>query len=203
MTRDYQITIGFSTTDLFISRFIRWITDSACSHAFIAFTDHALNMRMVMQAESWGFELRPWKRWLKNNTLVAEFEPVAGDLEEALLYLANSLGTKFDYRSALYIGLRSKFRLWKKSRFTLNPNFSPTKLTCAEAVTRFLQRGGYRAVAGLNPEITGPDLLLQKVLQGKDEFQPVYINRSFLKYDSTIRQKQGMPEEPEHQDLKR
>ena len=72
-----SITIGFSTTRLLSSRIIRWITQSSCSHAFIAFDDRSLEMRMVMQAEPWGYELRPWDRWIRDNTLVAEFRPVA------------------------------------------------------------------------------------------------------------------------------
>ena len=32
-------------------------------------------MRMVMQAEAWGYDLQPWRRWYKENILVAEFTP--------------------------------------------------------------------------------------------------------------------------------
>lgn len=186
-----NITIGFSTTRQASSRFIRWITASACSHAFIAFDDSVLNLRMVMQAQSWGFELRPWNRWLRENILVAEFAPVAGPLDGALTRLAGRLGTKFNYRSAIFIGIKSLLASWYKNRFTLNINRSPWKLTCSESVVRFLQYGNYRTAARLDPETTSPGRLLREVMCGKDEFRPISINARYLLFDRSIRKSPG------------
>ena len=203
MKTDYDIRIGFSTTNLFISKIIRWLTGSSCSHSYISFTDKALNMRMVMQAEVWGFELRPWKRWLKTNLLVAEFKPVAGSLHDALLITAQSLGTKFDYKSALLIGLKSLLSMWYKSKFSLNPNNSPIKMTCSEAVVRFLKEGGYKTVKDCDPELTSPAELLREVIQNLHEFEPVYIDQGYLKFDKVIRKSEKIPSAPKDQTLVR
>jgi hypothetical protein len=184
--RQQSITIGFSTTRLFISGLIRWATRSSCSHAFIAFYDRDLNMRMVMQAQSWGFELRPWNRWKRENILVAEFRPASNHLDQSLCNIAHRLGTKFNYRSAVLIGIRSLFSSWYKNRFTLNINQSPWKLTCSEAVIRFLHTARYKTVRGLDPETTSPGRLLREILQNKDEFKPVHLNKNYLIFDRVL-----------------
>lgn len=184
---DYNITIGFSTTKLRISGLIRWITGSSCSHTFIAFDDQSLKMRMVMQAESWGYELRPWNRWQRSNILVAEFKPVGPKLDDALCKLARRLGTKFDYRSFLIIGIKSIFTSWYKNRFSLSPSRDPWKLTCSEAVVRFLKYGHYATASGLDPETTGPGELLREIIQNRKEFRAVYVNNHYLMFDREVR----------------
>jgi hypothetical protein len=181
-----NITIGFSTTRLLSSRIVRWATRSSCSHAFIAFDDRALNMRMVMQAESWGYELRPWDRWIRHNTLVAEFRPIGHPLDDALREISRRLGTKFDYRSAFIIGLKSLFQSWYRNRYTLNLNQSPWKLTCSEAVVRFLRHGKYAMVKNRNPETTSPGSLLKMVLAARGEFETKYLKMRYLKFDREL-----------------
>jgi hypothetical protein len=181
-----NITVGFSTTRLLTSRLIRWATRSSCSHAFIAFDDRALRMRMVMQAASWGYELRPWKRWIRENLLVAEFTPQGQPLDETLRLIAGKLGSRFDYKSALLTGIKGKFDLWHKSRFSLNLNRSPWKLTCSEAVVRFLQLGKYRTASGLDPETTSPGELLERILGNENEFRAVYLCHYYLRFDRKL-----------------
>jgi hypothetical protein len=187
----HTISIGFSTTRQVSSRFIRWITASSCSHAFIAFDDRALDQRMVMQAQSWGFELRPWNRWLRENILVAEFSPTGAPLDNALTSIAKRLGTRFNYRSAIFIGIKSLLSSWYKNRFTLNINRSPWKLTCSESVVRLLQYGKYRTAAGLDPETTSPGQLLREIMRSPGEFKPLSINAQYLLFDRNIRKSPG------------
>ena len=185
--RHTNITVGFSTTRLFISGIIRWATRSSCSHAFVAFYDRDLDMRMVMQAQSWGFELRPWKRWIRENILVAEFRPCSGSTDRALQALAHRLGTKFNYRSAIIIGVKSLVSSWYKNRFTLDINQSPWKLTCSEAVIRLLRTAHYQTVSRLDPETTSPGRLLREILNNKKEFKPLHLNSKFLEFDRALR----------------
>jgi hypothetical protein len=181
-----NITVGFSTTRLLTSRLIRWATRSSCSHAFIAFDDRALRMRMVMQAASWGYELRPWKRWIRENLLVAEFAPQGPRLDEALRLIADRLGSRFDFKSALRTGIKGKFDLWHKSRFSLNLNRSPWKLTCSEAVVRFLKFGKYGTADNLDPETTSPGELLERILGNEDEFRALYLCHYYLRFDRKL-----------------
>lgn len=163
---ELHITIGFSTTNRLISRLIRWVTRGKVSHAWIAFYDAALGTRLVMQAEAWGYEVRPWERWLTENNLIAQFRPVR-DLDRSLKWIAKSLGSEYDWKSAFFAGLWRWFGVWIRGRFN-----SPKKLMCAEAVLRFLQHGGVVAVSHLDPEVTPPIRILQAV-EKSDEFIPV------------------------------
>ena len=148
------ITVGFSTTNKLMSRFIRWITQGKVSHAWIAYDDATLGMRMVMQAEAWGFEVRPWKKWLTQNKWVAEYTLVCPVvvLTKSLKKLAELLGTHYDYKSAALVGIINWFKRLSKSKFKQ----SPKKLMCAEAVVRFLQWSNFSSTINLNPEITSP-----------------------------------------------
>ena len=190
--KSYNITIGFSTTKQPISKLIRWFTGSACTHAFIAFHDASLNIRVVMQAEAWGFELRPWKRWIKSNILVAEYKPDAFPLEKSLLYISKLLGANFDFKSAILLGIKYWLLRWFKTRFTLNPNYSPRKLMCSEAVIRFLLKGKYKSIKNLNPELTSPGELLGIIMESK-EFKEIYLNKDYLVFDRKLKKNKIIP----------
>lgn len=159
-----KITIGFSTTNKWTSRLIRWVLRSPCSHAWIAFDDAVLDARVVLQAETWGYELRPWNRWKQQNILVAEFTPTKKPLDASLRWIATFLGAQYDYRAAILSGLWRWWGRFFKSRFN-----DPKKLMCSEGVVRFLQHGNYTAVTGLDPEVTNPKHLLTRCFQNTQE----------------------------------
>jgi hypothetical protein len=139
--------------------------------------DASLGLQMVMQAEAWGFEVRPRKRWEQENILVAEFEPIGSSLDESLRWLATNLGSDYDYRSALYVGLKRWFgRLMKSVKST------PGKLMCSESLTRMLQYAEYDAVQDLNPEITGPKDLIYRCLKSTHEFKVHFVNDWVMKW---------------------
>jgi len=163
-----NITIGFSTSNRILSKIIRFITRSKVSHAWIAFDDTTLNMRMVLQAEAWGFEVRPWERWCHENTLVGEFIPVGNDLTQAFVFISKYLGTKYDYDSAAIVGFFDLLKKWFKVKFTISPNENPSKLMCSEAVIRFLQYADYVVVRYLNPETTSPGGLYERILMSAE-----------------------------------
>lgn len=162
------ISVGFSTTNKLISRAIRWVTRAPCSHAWVAFDDQTLGMRLVMQAEWWGYEVRPWKRWQQENKLVAEYWPVGPDLGPALRKLAVELGTKYDYSSAFWTGLKGWFKRLFKASWSLRPSRTPHQLMCSEAVTRLLLDGGYDFAPGVDPEMVSPGDLLIKVSKSSE-----------------------------------
>jgi hypothetical protein len=156
------ITVGFSTTNKLISRFIRWVTRGKVSHAWISFYDETLDQRFVMQAEAWGYEVRPWTRWRQENTWVAEYIlPQTPEVRQALQRVSEYLGADYDYAAAILSGiwswLKRWFGLWIKK-----PLSDPSKLMCSEGVVVFLgfARLGYD---DLNPETTAPQVLLDRV----------------------------------------
>lgn len=139
-----------------------------------------------MQAKAWGFELRPLKRWLKKNILVAEFKPKAQPLDGALLSIAELLGTKFDFKSGIYVLIRSLLLRWTQSRFSLRAGSRPSKLICSEAVIRLLGKADYQTVSGLDPETTSPGELLRAVLANHEEFEMTNRNTTYLSYDRQL-----------------
>lgn len=170
-----NVTIGFSTTNKWASRFIRWITRSPCSHAFIVFDTPTFG-RVVMQAEVWGYEIRPWPLWQAQNILMAEFALIGPDLEPSIVELAPKyLGRKYDWRGAALAGLWRWFGRWIRGKFR-----SPYTLMCSEAAIRVLQHGGYSSVEHFDPEVTSPKRLLVRVLEMatryKREFKAKYLH---------------------------
>jgi len=151
------ITIGFSTTNKWMSGVIRWITRSPVSHAWIGFEDATLGISLVLQAEAWGVELRPRSRWEKENKAKAVFSsPDSGDRLKVLI--SETLGARYDWRSAGLLGIIGWAKRWVKSRFTLRLSRSPKRLMCAELVTRYLHALGL--AKDLDEETSSPlDLL--------------------------------------------
>lgn len=170
-----DITVGFSTTNKLISRIIRWIIRGKVSHAWIAFHDATLNVRMVMQAEWWGFELRPWARWARENTLVAEFQLLVSPSVQltALWRMRDHLGEKYDKFGALWAGIAGWLKRWWNARLTLRPRRTPHKLMCAEAQLDCLKAAGITAVADCYEETVDPQTLLEK-LSNSDQVLRIY-----------------------------
>jgi hypothetical protein len=167
-----DITVGFSTTNKFLSRVIRWITRGKVSHSWIAYDDFTLGLRMVMQAEAWAFEVRPWQRWIKENKWMAEFRMIDGSQHSALRRRARDLGSKYDWKSGLLVGISAWFKRWWKSRFRLHPDRTPKKLMCSEAVVRFLKDAGCKCVRELDEELTSP-VELYDIVRCSTEFTAV------------------------------
>ena len=153
-----DITIGFSTTNKLASKIIRFVTRAPCSHAWLAYYDATLQSRMVMQAEAWGFEVRPWARWIRQNILIAEFRPTVAPLD--IVRLGGFLGSRYDYRAAFLVGFFRLIGRGFKGVFK-----DPRKLMCSEAIIRVLSWARYRAVEGLDPETTSPGRVLDCCLQ--------------------------------------
>lgn len=167
-----DVTVGFSTTNKWISRIIRWLTRGKVSHAWLAYNDLTLGLRMVMQAEAWGFEARPWQRWVRENKWVAEFRLLGGDQIAALQARARDLGAKYDWAAGFWVGLSSWFKRWLRARFSFRPSRTPARLMCSEAVVRFLKESNCGCVQGLDEELTSPAELYD-VVRSSAEFVPL------------------------------
>jgi hypothetical protein len=159
-----QILVGFSTTNKFMSRVIRWITRGKASHSWVRYWDATLQQYMVLQAELRGYETIPWRRWLTKNLLVAAYAPREGlDLLEGVRFISQYLGVDYDLRSAIWTGLKR----WFKKRLR-RPASSPSTLMCSEAVCRMLQNGQVSCVADLNPELVSPKELMERLSKSSD-----------------------------------
>jgi hypothetical protein len=167
-----DIVVGFSTTNHVLSKIIRVVTRSKASHAWIGFYDKTLGMHMVMQAELFGFEVVPFKRWKRSNTIVSVFTSETLNLTGGLKYLACSVGLDYDFKSALLVGLKRWF-----SKLINKPKDSPSKLMCSEAVSRMLEFSGAKCIGPFNHETVSPGQLMD-VLKCSDNF--IEIDEEFL-----------------------
>lgn len=162
----HKTIVGFSTTNKFMSRIIRWVTRGKSSHAWLRYWDETLQMYMVIQAEMHGYETIPWNKWLTKNNLISAFEHRRKDLTDGVRFVAKQLGSDYDFRSALWTGLKRWFG--KKAKRGLH---SPKKLMCSEAVIRALQHSEVVCVESVNPEVTSP-AELYSILNESEEFIP-------------------------------
>ena len=154
-----DITVGFSTTNKFLSRVIRFFTVGSVSHSWIAHNSEDYRQRMVLQAEAWSFETRPWKRWLRENKWIAEYKYSGLYQIPSLQNTAKSLGLKYDWENGILAGLLAWFRRWWGMKFSVRLRNTPGRVWCAEAVVRFLKEAGCDCVKNLDPETVVPSEL--------------------------------------------
>jgi len=163
MSDTTKVWIGFSTTNKLLSRIIRWCTRGKSSHAWMRYWDATLEQHMVIQAEIEGYETIPWKRWKKQNILIAVYESKELDLMPGVRHMASFLGVAYDFKSALWTGLKR----WLGKKFK-RPFHSPKKLMCSEAVCLALQYDKVPCVEKFNPELVSPQELENAVSSSAD-----------------------------------
>ena len=143
-----------------MSRIIRWVTRSPVSHAWVAFDTPTFG-RVVMQAETWGYEIRPWDLWQQQNIRVAEFVPIGPDVAPSIVELAPQyLGRKYDWKGAILAGLWRWCGRWIKGRFN-----TPYRLMCSEATLRIFQHSEYSSLSHFDAEVTHPRRVLDRVFE--------------------------------------
>lgn len=175
MTVPLNITVGFSTTPKLASRLIRWVTRSPVSHAFVVF-DVPVFGRVVMQAEVWGYEIRPWSLWQQQNQLVAEFIPTGPPLGPSIAKLAPCyLGRRYDWKAAFFSGLWRWCGRWLRGRLR-----SPYTLMCSEALLRILQHAHYSSMGHFDVELTSPRRVLDRVFEMALYYQKEFALKSAL-----------------------
>jgi len=151
-----KVWIGFSTTNLWISRLIRWFTKSKASHAWIAFESKELGTRIVLEAH-YTFRAVPYAWFKRRNRIVAEIE--IPNAEAMVVKCAEFLGTDYDYTGLLggiIVSLGQLFgRRWR------NPWGNPRLPTCSESVVRAMQYDKFLSGEKLDPESTSPQQLME------------------------------------------
>lgn len=180
---DLAITICFTVGASWSSRLIKWFTWSKISHVCVVYHDPALGIRVALTAEGNGFVAIPWSRFLKKNSLMAEFKPIGISLEESLQWLAKEyLDTGYDYWAAGMTGIKNRFKLvWKWLGCWLKKRSNPQKVMCSESIVRMLQYAGYAAVSSLKPETTDAQKTMEVHFRNKDQFESIFVHSSLLK----------------------
>lgn len=150
-----NIKIGFSTSNNFISKTIRFFTRSKISHTFLLLDKAFMGEDMVMQATKGGFNLVTYSVFKQHNKIVELVEPGVS-LVEGIKVATRWLGRDYDYLGVvgfLFVLLGRIFSLrWR------NP-FNTDAVFCSEVIVYILKSSNYPGAESLNPStITPQDL---------------------------------------------
>lgn len=152
--------IGFSTSKTsWISRIIRWFTNSTVSHCFIVYYDNEWNKYMVMESEGGlGGAVRIVNFRDDNPGIVKLFKP-KHNIEYGMNNMVDHLGEVYDYGGLFGMAWVILGR-WLKKKWQ-NPLHSSKALFCSELVAQVLIDSNYPGAFALNPPTTDPEILLR------------------------------------------
>lgn len=149
-----MVKIGFSTTNMLLSRLIRKITGAKVSHCWFVF--EAYGKEFVLQADVGGVKITPMGSWISKWTIVQIVSPkVDVDLAPAWDMLSES----YDYGGLIgnfwvYVG-RWLHKKWK------NPLDSGHALFCSEFIVKVLQEAKYPGAEKFDAAATSPEDLVE------------------------------------------
>lgn len=156
-----DVRVGFSRSDGFISKVIRWFTRGKVSHALLTFSLPGLPVREVLEADWPGVQIRPFKA----GELCAEYRPPAGvDLKHGLLEASKQLGAMYDYAG---LGGMGPVEVARRIGWEIrNPTQSFKAWFCSELACFAMQRAKWPGVEGLENGSTDPEQL-RKVCEAR------------------------------------
>ncbi len=162
-----MVQIGFSTTNTWVSRVIRFMTGSEISHSVILYYDSFLERKMVLESADIGFRLISWDSFLLDNVLVEVF-PISEvyNPQEGVRKAMDWLGTSYSYRTLLgHLLMIISEKVWRKIK---NPLTSANAMICSESCILMLQAIGYPGAIALDPQDTTPMQLLDYMRRTAD-----------------------------------
>jgi hypothetical protein len=149
-----DIKIGFSSSNSWISRLIRWLTSSDVSHTFLLVTIDG--KEFVAEAAFSGFRLILKRNWDKDNRVADLFTPIVS-LDKGWEAVEDWLGERYGYEGIfgymwVVLGRMIK-RKWH------NPIHESKALFCSEANTKVLQESGWPGADQLDAASMSPGAL--------------------------------------------
>ena len=152
-----KVSIGFSASQDWLGKVIRWFTQSQVNHTFFLVEDLIPGVPMVMQASRGGFQLITYDRFCKGGKVIKLVTPkqdITAGVTQALQWLGEPYDTVGLVGMAwVEIGRRFK-RTWK------NFLHSNSTMWCSEAGVYVLQSAKYPGADKLDPSVTSPQDLL-------------------------------------------
>lgn len=151
-----RFRVGFSTSNAWYSRVIRWATGAKCSHAFLI--SSALGVVVGIEEGTFGYSIRTLENMrASGSTIVEELEaPVS--LDDAVAKSFAWLGSRYDYTGLLGMAWVQVCRFFRH-KTVRNPLASSHAMFCSESVARVLQMAGYPGAQHLDPSSTDPETL--------------------------------------------
>jgi hypothetical protein len=152
-----RVSIGFSTSDWWVSRAIRWATRARVSHAFLLLEGVSPLGDLVLEAEWSGLRLSTLAKAAQGGTRVVETVVPAVDLAPAVLKALSWIGEEYNYTGLLgmfWVCLGRYFgKAWR------NPLRNSRSMFCSEAVVYVLQEARYPGADALDPQSVDPQAL--------------------------------------------
>ena len=153
-----RIRFGFSTSDWWVSRVIRFFTRAKVSHAFVLLEGTELG-DLVLEAEWCGLKLSTRAALTRGSTrIVALVDPIpgmAGPVEKATRAALSWLDVPYDY-AGLFGMAWVAFGRWLGKKWK-NPLRSARSMFCSDAVVALvLQPAGWPGAAELERAIDRP-----------------------------------------------
>lgn len=145
-----MVLIGFSTTENWLSRLIRWYTKASVSHTFLMFDQDGVDM--VLDVDFSGYRLIPFTEFAKDNNVIYLVTPIV-DIDLGLRAVRMWLGKPYDWRT--FIAFHRWFRALKR-----HPTENPTSIICTEVAITAMRISGYPGADGLDAKGTSPQALL-------------------------------------------
>lgn len=150
-----RVKIGFSTTNKWFSRLIRYWTNSEVSHSFAVYHDPNLDRQIVLDVDFTGYRMVPYDAFCRENKVLYLFEPDI-DLMPGVRVVSRWIGRKYDWRA-----LVAFWRVLKGLRRTVTEmEVGPKELICTECIVHLLRVSCYPGAADLDPKGTSPQMLL-------------------------------------------
>lgn len=146
-----MVSIGFSTTNMALSKLIRWVTKAPCSHTFIIFD--WLGSKWVLEAGFFGVVAMPYERFTKNNIIVSVVDLPGIELD-SLKPVLEEMGEAYDF-GGLIGGFFPVMGTWFKKKWS-NPWDNTKALFCSELVAGWLKLLNFEGFQDINPPETTP-----------------------------------------------
>lgn len=134
-----RLTVGFSTTNLFVSKAIRWFLGAQVSHTYVRFYDPFLETEMVFHADWPGVIIEDYEQFLSQNTVIEEYDIEDDKVKEIIRCNLKMLRRKYDGWNIANWAWAIIFKRWVKKKFE-EPLENPKKLICVQFVLRFIRK---------------------------------------------------------------
>jgi hypothetical protein len=171
-----KVSIGFSTSDWWVSRVIRFFTRAPVSHTYIVFDDTLSGFDHEVYEAAWcGFRMSTREKLESGTTRIVKEVAVDLNAAKALAICRGWLECPYDYAGLVGEAWVMLGRLFRK-RWN-NPFAGPHHMFCSEAATFLLQMAGgdpalkARAMS-LVPRATDPYMLELVLTAGAGKCPP-------------------------------
>lgn len=172
MTSDNHISIVFTSSDHWISRAIRWLTDGRVSHCFIEYSSSTWGGRWAAESAVGGVRKIPIHKAKKD--VFAEYSCDGFEANRAIKGLSDLVGEKYDYAGLFLLG--GIYLMWKVFRMRIkHPTISSQSQKCSELVANLFIAAGLPGTEKWNAEEKTPEQLLDYC-----EAHPTYFKKRNL-----------------------